>query len=71
MTLHFVKADALAFCPPLVQLGNAIGRVTPSGSFSERAIPTEGSLPARLTTGPDGNVWFTEFATDQIGRVVP
>jgi len=22
-------------------------------------------------TGPDGNLWFTEYASDQIGRMTP
>lgn len=29
--------------------------------FTEFALPTVGSLPDGVTTGPDGNLWFTEF----------
>jgi hypothetical protein len=27
------------------------------------------SLPQGLTTGPDGNVWFTDEATDMVARI--
>jgi streptogramin lyase len=47
----------------------AIGRITPSGSFSTFHIPTAKSGPAGITAGPDGNVWFTESSTSKIGRV--
>jgi YD repeat-containing protein len=30
-----------------------------------------GSLPARITTGPDGAMWFTEFGGNRIGRITP
>jgi streptogramin lyase len=25
----------------------------------------------RIAVGPDGNLWFTEYNTNQIGRVTP
>lgn len=31
----------------------------------------DGSFPAGITTGPDGNLWFTEFDRNQIGRITP
>jgi virginiamycin B lyase len=34
-------------------------------------LPNPASNPIGITTGPDGNVWFTESATDAIGRLVP
>ena len=37
----------------------------------EFPIPTAGSAPAGITTGPDGNVWFTEFFGNKVGRVTP
>jgi streptogramin lyase len=35
------------------------------------AIPTFASDPQSITTGPDGNLWFTEKAGNKIGRVAP
>jgi hypothetical protein len=36
---------------------------------NEYVIPTPNSQPTGITAGPDGNIWFTESAADQIGRV--
>lgn len=30
-----------------------------------------GTSPQRITTGPDGNLWFTEAFTNRIGRMTP
>ncbi len=32
---------------------------------------TTGSSPDYITTGPDGNVWFTEYDGNRIGRITP
>ncbi len=34
-------------------------------------MPTAGSQPGAITTGPDGALWFAEFAGNKIGRIVP
>ena len=57
----------------------AIGRITPDGVVSHFLLPpTEenpmggpgmGSMPAAITAGPDGALWFTEADADQIGRI--
>jgi virginiamycin B lyase len=36
---------------------------------SEFAIPTRSSKPVAITAGPDGALWFTEYAAGQIGRI--
>ena len=44
------------------------------GSITEFPIKTTGSDPLGITSGPDGNLWFTEGAadtTDTIGRLTP
>ena len=33
--------------------------------------PTIGSTPTKITTGPDGNLWFAEAQADSIGRSTP
>jgi streptogramin lyase len=42
-----------------------------SGKITEFAILTAGSLPVGITSGPDGNLWFTESGGNQIGRITP
>jgi streptogramin lyase len=56
----------LWFTEPLT---SKIGRITPSGTISEFAIPS-GAIPDGITAGPDGNLWFTE-ANATIGRITP
>ena len=63
--------------------GNSIGRITPAGKVTEFPVPpTEvpspppgpaitGSSPYQITVGPDGNLWFTEWFADKIGRITP
>ena len=34
-------------------------------------VPTGGSGPLRITRGPDGNLWLTEYNANQIGRITP
>src|SRR5262249_42215094 len=35
------------------------------------AVPTASSQPETIVTGPDGNLWFTESAKDNIGQITP
>src|SRR5438105_4777991 len=51
------------------EAGNAIGRITPSGTITEFPIPTANSSPRGIAAGPDGNLWFTEFDSGVIGRI--
>ncbi len=37
--------------------------------FKSFRIPTSNSEPEGITLGPDGNMWFTETAANQIGRI--
>jgi virginiamycin B lyase len=65
-----------------------VGRITPAGDVTEFPVPAEfpnGFGLGGITTGPDGNLWFTEStfvdainsssnfgpAIGQIGRIVP
>jgi streptogramin lyase len=38
-------------------------------SITEHSIPTAGSEPGGIVTGPDGALWFTEFTGNNIGRI--
>jgi virginiamycin B lyase len=61
---------------------NTIGRITPAGDTTEFAIPSDiavFTIPASIalassfgiTTGPDGNLWFTENNANTIGQITP
>jgi len=39
------------------------------GSIKEFPIPTFTSNSIAITAGPDGNLWFTEFHANKIGRI--
>jgi hypothetical protein len=46
------------------------------GAISEYSLPTSHFSPAGIMTGPDGNLWFTEIASNGcqrgvIGRINP
>jgi virginiamycin B lyase len=50
----------------------AIGRVTPAGSAT--TFPVTIPAPWQLTTGSDGNIWFTESLRQSsagLGRITP
>jgi hypothetical protein len=51
--------------------GNKIGRITPAGTITEFRVPTAASGPLLITPGSDGNLWFTEFIGNRIGRLPP
>ena len=42
-----------------------------SGDITEFTIPTAASSPQGIATGPDGNLWFTEFSSGKVGRLTP
>lgn len=47
--------------------------MTPTGTFTQFPLPhrDSSSSPYWITDGPDGNLWFTEFAGSQIGCISP
>jgi virginiamycin B lyase len=50
-------------------VGDAIGRITPTGTITEFPVPTSGTSLRGIAAGPDGNLWFTEFEGNKIGRI--
>jgi streptogramin lyase len=60
--------------PNTKNVSSKIGRITPSGTISEFPLPPSNQpgsimLVFGITTGPDGNLWFTE--SGKIGRITP
>jgi virginiamycin B lyase len=63
-----------------VSTGNKIGKISPStGEITKYIVPGYGgnTLPKLLdvihsiTVGPNGNLWFTEFNGNKIGKISP
>lgn len=64
---------ALWFTLPNSIPGNTtaeIGRLTASGQFTAFPIPFQ-SIPYDITSGPDGNLYFTDKLFSYIGRITP
>src|SRR4051794_12350498 len=40
-----------------------------ANGISEFAVTTAASQPLYLTSGPDGNTWFTEYSAGKIGKM--
>jgi hypothetical protein len=38
---------------------------------TEVPIPTPNGFPSGIASGPDGNLWFTEWGGNKIGRLAP
>lgn len=57
------------FTTYFVEPKNYIGQVTPQGELKTFDIPTGGAASFGITTGPDGNIWFTENFNNLIGRL--
>lgn len=53
-----ISGSALAELPEAVQ----------ADQTSVYPIPTRGSVMHRIRQAPDGNIWFTELATDKVGH---
>ncbi|HLZ59750.1 MAG TPA: protein kinase [Ktedonosporobacter sp.] len=50
---------------------NGVTPTTAAGVITEFPVPTVGSNLVAITAGPDGNLWFTEFSGDKVGRISP
>ena len=64
-------------CPPVALLasicllGGSVASASPQAKVKQFAIPTLDSRPYSITSGPDGNLYFTESDGDKIGRITP
>ncbi len=55
-------------------VGGAVALEPPAASAAPAATAAPSSLahtPAGITSGPDGNLWFTTYETPEIGRITP
>jgi len=50
---------------------NFIGRATTAGTVTWYSLPTRNSYPFGITAGRDGDMWFVEQATGNVGHVTP
>ena len=48
---------------------STIGFNIPSDSIAEFPVPTASSIPAGITTGPDGTLWFVERSGNKVARM--
>jgi len=44
---------------------------THTGSVDTFAVPTPNANVAGIATGADGNLWFSEYNANKVGRVTP
>ena len=52
----------------LVDISGLVGRVTPAGVATVYPLPDRTVVPAAITGGPDGGIWFTESHANKIAR---
>jgi streptogramin lyase len=43
--------------------------ISNSPTFTEYTVPTSSSQPAGITSGPDGNLWFTEYTGQNVAKI--
>jgi streptogramin lyase len=48
---------------------NQVGRIDPTGAITEFPLP--GGTARDITSGPDGNLWYTNFTANKVGKLVP
>ena len=64
-----ISARVTAFVLVGIALSSALGAQTSPPPIVEFPIPTSASAPVSITSGLDGNMWFTESAGHKIGRI--
>jgi streptogramin lyase len=65
--LYFIETAGFPTFTP----NNKIGRITNANVVTEFTIPTAGATVRDLVAAPDGTIWFTESATNKLGRFTP
>ena len=52
-----------------VLVGSAAGPAQATKRITEYPIPLQDTQPIGITSGPDGNIWFTQIHRNRIGRI--
>ena len=69
MPTHHLRSPTLLIAAAMALAGFA---GPAAAQVTEFTIPTANSQPIdAITTGPDGNLWFAEFAGNKTGRITP
>jgi streptogramin lyase len=63
-------AMAAALVVAFLTVGGVANAATP-WTIDEFPVLTPSGLPNEITTGPDGNLWFTETTAAVVGRITP
>lgn len=50
---------------------DTVGRVHPNGTVTETPLPHRESGPGSIVEAKDGDVWFTEYFRQRVGRLTP
>src|SRR5712692_6892750 len=66
----FILALIILSTALLVGCNGSAPPARPAVTITEFRLPTNGA-PEGITAGPDGNLWFTEKVSSQIGRITP
>jgi streptogramin lyase len=62
-------ASMLIAGPPSVRAATSVAAA--AGTVTEFPVPTSASTPNGIIAGADGNLWFTEYTANNIGRITP
>ncbi len=68
--LWFTERGSL-WAPYSVLGGDAIGRITPTGTVTEFPIATPRSQPDEIVSCPSGGLWFTESWAKNLASITP
>lgn len=66
-----VRQIALALTLVTATVGGVFSGLAGGWPWVDEYARPEGSEPAGITRGPDGNLWFTEAVGNKIGRITP
>src|SRR4249919_3524629 len=55
----------------LAMLGAVLASAAHAQTITEYPIPSPSNHPGSITSGPDGNLWFTEGPAGAVGRITP
>ncbi|MFM9149858.1 MAG: hypothetical protein ACKORA_05160, partial [Solirubrobacterales bacterium] len=66
-----LRAAALTAVITLLALPGVASAAAPIGEITEYSLPSSSAQPYGITSGADGQVWFTEFAAKNLTAINP